>query len=532
MNVASLARALAIVLLLTTAAFAQTPVRRVALVVSNSAYLHAPALANTHADGALVAAALRGKGFDVREVRDADAAASTSALGSFRAFAAGADVALIYLAGHGLVSDGQSWLISTDAPVNLGQWTNGFGVSETNALSAASGARRRIVLIDACRDSPFRVIRAPTPRGVGMPFAPIPPMQGESYIAYAARNGQKAEDGPAGSNGPFATALASEIDRADLVEFAGLLERVRGDVVEATMGRQEPALFLPSSVLRPAPTPAPLVTGDCRDCPAVVAIPGGEYLFGSPPDERGRDVDEVAPTPIQIRAFEMTRYEITRTAFEAFVTSSNRTMSNGCEARIAGPVIGIDESASWRHPFNIGSAPEQTSRDPVVCVDWQDANAYARWLSVKTSRRWRLPTEAEWEYAARAGAQSRFFWGDDRDRACEFGNGDDLTAPVMAPARCRDGYVMTAPVGAFKANAWGLYDTSGNVWEWTLDCDDGMATPPPSNGSARTSGQCANRTIRGGSFDYGPNFLRSASRHRLPQDTRNASVGFRLVREP
>jgi formylglycine-generating enzyme len=184
-------------------------------------------------------------------------------------------------------------------------------------------------------------------------------------------------------------------------------------------------------------------------------------------------------------------------------------------------------------------------------VSYDDAQRYVQWLSRKTGKSYRLPTEAEWEYAARAGTTTARFWGDGRDQACNFANVADLT---LAEAlnwnkgnknivfQCRDGYVYTAPVGSFRPNGFGLYDMLGNVYQWTEDCYQESYIGAPTDGSAVTSGECKFRVLRGGSWTGYPRFLRSAHRkrgyaadYRIPAvgavaDHRIGDVGFRVGR--
>jgi sulfatase modifying factor 1 len=140
----------------------------------------------------------------------------------------------------------------------------------------------------------------------------------------------------------------------------------------------------------------------------------------------------------------------------------------------------------------------------VVCVSWEDASAYVRWLSQKTGKRYRLLTEAEWEYAARADTTTTRFWGDDAHRSCDYANGADVAAAarlsdvsIGAHALCDDRYAYTAPVGSYRANAFGLHDMLGNVWEWTQDCWNTTYSGAPTDGTAWDAGDCSMRAVRG-----------------------------------
>jgi len=183
------------------------------------------------------------------------------------------------------------------------------------------------------------------------------------------------------------------------------------------------------------------------------------------------------------------------------------------------------DGASWRAP-----GFPQTDSHPVVCVSWNDAVAFVQWLSRKEGKTYRLPTEAEWEYAARAGSTTEFIWGDNPDDGAGWANAADLTAKQQFPNwttfNWRDGYVFTSPVGSFKPNAWGLYDMIGNVWEWCLDWygdyPAGAVTDPKGPATGRS------RVLRGGSWLDIPRICRSALRSWFTPDSRILASGFAL----
>jgi formylglycine-generating enzyme required for sulfatase activity len=274
---------------------------------------------------------------------------------------------------------------------------------------------------------------------------------------------------------------------------------------------------------------------DCADCPELVAIPRGEYLMGSPSNEPGRTDDEDdapgpggSPVAIKIAApFAMSRREITRGEYAAFIAETKHATDGGCFARHGERTL--DLGLSWRDP-----GFPQDDRHPVVCISYDDALAYAEWLSKRSGARYRLPTEAEYEYAARAGASARYFWGDDSVNLCSYANGADATAREQNPgwlvASCRDGFAFTAPVGSFRPNGFGLYDMIGNVWEWTSDCASDSLRQAAQGGPADCAAG-ANRILRGGSWSDPPDRLRLAARIAGPPEARDQIVGLRLVRE-
>jgi formylglycine-generating enzyme required for sulfatase activity len=179
---------------------------------------------------------------------------------------------------------------------------------------------------------------------------------------------------------------------------------------------------------------------------------------------------------------------------------------------------------------------EQSEDSPAVCINLGDAQAYAHWLSKITGKIYRLPSEAEWEYAARAGTSTARYWGDSDQQQCSYANGADQSYhknyakdPGYNSA-CDDGYVHSAPVGSFKPNAFGLYDMLGNDWQLTQDCKHEGYQSADSHG-APVLGGCDKHVIRGGSWARGPQFLRSAARGGIGAEVRGVSSSIRLVRE-
>jgi formylglycine-generating enzyme required for sulfatase activity len=281
---------------------------------------------------------------------------------------------------------------------------------------------------------------------------------------------------------------------------------------------------------------------DCGACPEMVVIPRGSFTMGSPDSEQGRDSDEEPQHRVTIsRAFAVGRFEITRDQFSAFIADSGYASRGGnCwywneQERSA---RNDDSRRGWR---DVGFAQERDH--PVVCISWRDAKAYADWLSSKTSRHYRLLTEAEWEYVARAGSAASRFWGADPEDACDYANVGDRaftggilsrqTGPkVSATAyhRCDDGFVYTAPVGRLHPNRFGLYDVMGNVLEWVEDCWNDTYDSAPSDGSAWLTGDCSRRVTRGGGWSDIPSFVRSANRDGKAPGLRMLNLGFRVAR--
>jgi formylglycine-generating enzyme required for sulfatase activity len=291
---------------------------------------------------------------------------------------------------------------------------------------------------------------------------------------------------------------------------------------------------------RSAPRPG-TVFQDCPDCPRMVVIPAGEFTMGSPPSEAGRGVDEGPQRQVSIaQPFALGRSEVTVAEFRRFAEESGYkteaerdTRAQGCSGFIYADPLAAGPAAqavtSWRSP---GLA--QADSHPVLCVSWNDARAYAQWLAKKTGKRYRLPTEAEWEYAARAGSVAARYWGDDPDQACRFANVADQsrfqTWGFGQKHECTDGHYFTAPAGGYAPNRFGLHDMLGNAWEWTEDCWNASYAGAPADGTAWLSGDCAQRICRGGSWSTVPRFARSAARYKNAADHRDNLTGFRLAR--
>jgi formylglycine-generating enzyme required for sulfatase activity len=253
--------------------------------------------------------------------------------------------------------------------------------------------------------------------------------------------------------------------------------------------------------------PAGRIFRDCRDCPIMVALPSGHFLMGAPPAEPGRDPAEPPPRMVTIsRPFAIGRFDVTRADYGRFVAATGYAPAN--------------PRCDWSRPVAKGVALNQRPDEPVVCVNWSDAQAYLRWLSATTGKAYRLPTAAEWEYAARAGSRTARPWGDGigRDRA---NYGADACCGPAAAGKEKDRWLYTSPVGSFAPNAFGLYDMIGNVCQWTDTCG--------SSGQSDASDSRL-RCVRGGGWFHPPFMLRSAAEAADDRDKRVADIGFRVAR--
>ena len=392
-------------------------------------------------------------------------------------------------------------------------------ISEADALRIASEARKRAeeearakLLAEATDKEPEA---KPVPEAPASRPEPAKKADAEKARAVDARNKEK-EDARRAAE---LQAMVRAEERAKAVAASSVKEA-------------------PRTVQKPG-----TVFQDCADCPRMVVIPAGEFTLGSPASEAGRGLDEGPQRQVQIaQPFALGRSEVTVAEFRRFVeeagyrTEAERdTRAQGCSGFIyADPAAAnpaTEPFTSWRSP---GLAQAQADSHPVLCVSWNDARAYVQWLSKKTGKRYRLPSEAEWEYAARAGSTTARPWGDDPVQACRFANVADQsrfqTWSFGQKHECTDGHYFTAPAGGYAPNRFGLYDMIGNVWEWNEDCWNASYSGSPADGSAWLKGDCAQRVLRGGSWSTVPRFARSATRHKNPVDFRDNLTGFRVAR--
>ena len=274
---------------------------------------------------------------------------------------------------------------------------------------------------------------------------------------------------------------------------------------------------------------------ECRSCPEMVMIPAGHFAMGSAEDEKGRFKKEGPVHHVKIaRPFAMAINPVTRGEWRRFMRTTGRKDPEACriyDVSFADHDLVRVYGKNWRRP-NFA----QTDAHPVVCITWDDACAYAVWVNGQIGASggtgpYRLPTEAEWEYAARAGTTTPYYWGNEISRAQT--NYGPETLPFAPVASGADRWEYTSPVGAFPANPWGLHDMAGNVWQFTLDCWHETYEGAPADGSARADGKCDERAVRGGSWFKVPTGERSAMRGqgKIADLKGNHEIGFRLVRD-
>ena len=267
---------------------------------------------------------------------------------------------------------------------------------------------------------------------------------------------------------------------------------------------------------------------DCPQCPEMVVVPAGSFQMGASVREAGSGDSERPRHLVTLRgALAVGRHEVTRAQYAAFVKDSRHRSEGSCYIWVGVEWVN-QPGRSWRDPDFA-----QSDDHPAVCISWHDAKAYVGWLAAKTGKPYRLLSESEWEYAARAGTRTSRFWGDDPGLACEYANVHDSETQNVRhfeweAHECRDGYVETAPVGRFKPKPFGLYDVLGNVWEWVEDCKTINYIGAPNDGSPRIGDDCPQRVYRGGGWS-GPASVRAATRNGNLPNYRSQLLGFRVA---
>jgi formylglycine-generating enzyme required for sulfatase activity len=258
----------------------------------------------------------------------------------------------------------------------------------------------------------------------------------------------------------------------------------------------------------------------CNLCPDLVVLPTGVFNMGSREEDPGHRVNESDHRPVRILyKLAVGKFEITREQFQEFANQSNYETEHDCiyQADAEDIMAGKKKPSSgdWRQP-----GFDQNGHHPVTCVSWADAQSYVIWLAKKTGQPYRLLSESEWEYAARAGTQTSYSWG------------NEIGANNANCVRCGSQWDdrQTSPVGSFKPNPFGLYDMHGNVREWVQDCYLEDYTGAPENGRAREELECKLRVVRGGSWGYVPVSARSAYRGWTYPHSRINTDGFRVAR--
>lgn len=576
---------------------------RRALVIGNDAYVSIEPLRNAVADANAMANALAGAGFKVEApVLNANRTRMLDAISRFAEGLGQNDEVVVFYAGHAVELRGANYLLPVDIEGDSERSVQFNAVALNDLLTSVADQRPRfsMMVIDACRDNPFRKTgRNLNTRGL----VPAGAAAAGQMVIYSASEGQKALDrlGPddKSPNGVFTRVFVKAIE-APGIPVHEAMRRVKSEVkqlAESVQHRQLPAIYdategefyfrgqagtarespprrdadaeayaaadaansiealeqylegfpkgqyaaaarIRLGALRKAASPAksspatePYPPGkefeDCSGCPKMVVIPGGSFVMGSPADEADRRDTEGPQRTVDVARFALGKTEVTRGEFRKFVRDTGRKGS-GCV--VFDGTYWVEQSGrSWDD-----AGFDQTDEHPVVCVSWSDAQAYVQWLSQRSGHAYRLASEAEWEYAARAGKRTVRHWGNGDSESCRYGNvGDRATKQKFnrwQTADCDDGAVYTAPVGRFRPNDFGLHDMLGNVWEWTEDCWHDSYRGAPTNAAAWTSGDCSRRVQRGGAWNSYPLFVRSASRDKDATSNHSNFLGFRIAR--
>jgi formylglycine-generating enzyme required for sulfatase activity len=501
---------------------APDPGSRLALVIGNANYPAAgaplaPAVKNARA----IADELGHDGFSVDLREDLGEEAMRRAIASFSAKIKPGSAALLFFSGYGAEVKGKSYIFPIDAEIwnETDVRTRGVDIEQILGGMESAGAKVKIMVLDASRRNPFERRFRTFSSGLGALTGPP-----GSLIISAAETGKVIKD-PEGDGGVFIGDLVKEMRTPDL-SAEDVFRQTRIGVSRATKNEQAPYVWsslkadfffnlpkggdaasrtpdlpqlagtgLPDKAEVPVgPPPADLKPGslfrDCAACPEVVIAPAGEFNMGSADFETEQPVHSV----VIGKPFAIGRNEITYEQWDACVAEG------GC--------------GGWR-PDDHGRGRTNL---PVSDVSWTDARAYLDWLSGKSGHAYRLPSEAEWEYAARAGSTADYWWGD---------------AAGTGHANCRGcgGDGRASPVGSYAPNGFGLYDVAGNIAEWVEDCWNDTYAGAPRDGAAKETGFCKQRVVRGGSFDAGSRFVRSASRFLNQAGLRYYTNGFRVVRD-
>jgi formylglycine-generating enzyme required for sulfatase activity len=270
---------------------------------------------------------------------------------------------------------------------------------------------------------------------------------------------------------------------------------------------------------------------DCSLCPDMIVLPTGEFMMGSPAGENGHTDMEGLPRRLTMsKRIAIGKLEVTVEQVSAFMADTGMNVGGSCQ-----PIIDPSRRVpTWGQPSVSMLSPgyDVTQSHPAVCISWHEAQSYVAWLQRRSGKPYRLPTEAEWEYAARAGTTTRYSFGDDETSLCGYARFADLGSQFGWGDGCRSNVVSygTTPVGALKPNPWGIFDMHGNAWEWVEDCWTPNPEEMSSDGSAFSRpGSCEIGVIRGGSFAAGSRRVRSAIRHPVRTTKHLYNIGLRVA---
>ncbi len=564
--------------------------KRQALVIGNSSYAASP-LKNPVNDATDIATALKKRGFKVQLLRNADQRQMENAIQSFGKGLRAGGVGLFYYAGHGIQYSGRNYLIPINARIESESDVKYDAVDAGRVLGKMEDAGNdiNIVILDACRNNPFARSFRSAEQGLARMDAPT-----GSLVAYATAPGSVAADGQ-GRNGVYTKYLLQYMEQPGLTVNQLFME-VRKSVLKETGKQQTPwesssltgnFYFTQGSSIKidkPDPVSQPgkstgslLVRTEPADARIRILNIASRYSIGMELDAGSynievsakgyvtdkRTVEMLASEDLQV---DFALEEVKTTARQKGDTWTEPTtgmefvyVKGGCFQMGSNkgdsdekPVHKVCVDGFWlckyevtngqfRHFRSNHDSKEYKSKSlnnndqPVVYVSWEDARDYASWLAGTSGKSVRLPTEAEWEYAARAGTNTIRFWGNAADDASKYANVHDLTSKrvntdfTWEHHNCDDGYAVTASVGSFQANSFGLYDMLGNVWEWCSDWygDDYYSSSSRNNPQGASSASI--RVFRGGGWSSNSRSARSADRGWYAPGIRLDYLGFRLA---
>ncbi|MDF7821827.1 SUMF1/EgtB/PvdO family nonheme iron enzyme [Runella sp. MFBS21] len=493
--------------------------RRLALVIGNKDYTRPEArLQNPLNDANDVTATLQQLGFEVIKRTNLDRAGLETAIDDFAAKLTSYDVGLFYFSGHGMAFQGENYLLPTDANLSFENQARSQCVSLRRILDGMEGAQAKVslVLLDACRNNPFKRSWSRSTGGNGLV---IPNNPRGSMVAFATREGSTADDNVSESNGLFTSELLKHL-RTPNLGLRDILDRTIDGVETRSGGRQVPGRYdelrgnfvfvqTASPIAKTEPYTPPKREEPTRVEPAkpkakifmdlpfaeMAYVEGGTFQMGDTRGEGG--ADEKPVHSVTVSSFYMSKYEITQRQWES-VMGSNPSYFKDC-----------------------GDCP-------VEKVSWEDVQEFLKRLNARTGGSYRLPTEAEWEYAAGGGSGTRTRFGNGRDvldaTEANFYSKADAKEPYSVVGDYR---TKTIKVGSFRPNGLGLYDMTGNVLEWCSDWYGDYSSSASINPTGPTTGSY--RVLRGGSWGDNPANSRVAYRNGYTPSDRDSYVGFRVV---
>ncbi len=528
--------------------------KKIALVIGNWAYRFKP-LNNPQKDARDMAQLLRQLGFEVIHKKNLGFDQMEDEVLKFKLkLMEKGQVGLFYFAGHGLEVEGKNYLLPTDLRLPETQLIKRKSIEAQWVVDVMehAGSEVNIVIMDACRTFPRPDKPRATREDYGLAAMNAPK---GTLIGFATGQGQSTPDGKKGTNGLYTGHLLRFMRQAGL-SIEQVFKKTRQQVAWQTDNKQVPPVynsligdFCLVSCAKPkseqekilqaqldkerqknevlldkerrekAALQAQLEALKNRDGkvfrdrladggfgPKMVWIPAGSFRMGD--IQGGGDSDEQPVHEVSVGRFAMGQYEVTFAEYDKFAEATGR-----------------------KKPSDNGYG---RGNRPVLNVSWHDATAYAEWLSEQTGQTYRLPTEAEWEYAARAGTETARYWGNDPDKACGYANVHDNTSKKVnnfpwTHHNCTDGYAQTAPVGQFKPNKFGLYDMLGNLWEWT--CSQYESKYSGKEQRCEKNVNENNRlSLRGGSWINFTAGVRTAGRSSGRPTGRSDDLGLRLSR--